>query len=80
VGVTPQHFCRLFKSATGRRPFEYLNAYRIARSKDLMVQRPDLPIRAIAEQCGYESLNYFCSVFRRFEGMSAGHYRKLHGV
>ena len=80
VGVTPQHFCRLFKGATGRRPFEYINSYRIARSKDLMVQHSDLHISDIAERCGYESLNYFCSVFRRFEGMSAGDYRKLHGV
>jgi AraC-like DNA-binding protein len=80
VGVTPQHFCRLFKSATGRRPFEYLNSYRIARSKDLMIQRPDLTVSHVAEMCGYESLNYFSSVFRRFEGMSARHYRKLHGV
>ena len=80
IGVTPQHFCRLFKRATGRRPFEYINEYRIARCKDLMIQHPEMPMNSIAEQCGYESLNYFCSVFRRFEGMSAGHYRELHGV
>jgi AraC family transcriptional regulator, arabinose operon regulatory protein len=80
VDVTPQHFCRLFKSATKQRPFEYINSYRIARSKDLMVQNPELPVSEVAEMCGYESLNYFCSVFRRLEGVSPGHYRKLHGV
>lgn len=80
IGVTPQHFCRLFKRATGHRPFEYINTYRIAKCKDLMIQHPEMPIRKIAEECGYESLNYFCSVFRRLEGMSAGSYRHLHGV
>lgn len=80
VGVTPQHFCRLFKNATGRRPFEYLNSYRIARSKDLMIQKPDLTLSQVGRACGYDSLNYFSTVFRRFEGMSATHYRKLHGV
>ncbi|MFO8063708.1 MAG: helix-turn-helix domain-containing protein [Spirochaetota bacterium] len=80
VGVTPQHFCRLFKSATGRRPFEYLNSYRIARSKDLMIQKPDLTLFEVGRACGYESLNYFSNVFRRFEGMTATNYRKLHGV
>lgn len=80
VCVTPQHFCRLFKSATGRRPFDYVNTYRIARSKDLMIQRPDLTVSEISERCGYESLNYFCSVFRKYEGMSASNYRELHGV
>jgi AraC-like DNA-binding protein len=80
VGVTPQHFCRLFKSATRQRPFEYINSYRVARSKDLMVQNPGLPVSEVARLCGYESLNYYCSVFRRLEGVSPGHYRKLHGV
>ncbi|MFP4230549.1 MAG: AraC family transcriptional regulator [Spirochaetaceae bacterium] len=80
VGVTPQHFCRLFKAATGRRPFEYINSYRIARSKDLMIQRPGMRLREVATRCGYESPNYFCSVFRKLEGMSPGNYRKLHGV
>jgi len=80
VDVTPQHFCRMFKRATGRRPFEYLNSYRIARSKDLMIQKPELTVAEVADRCGYESLSYFSSVFRKLEGMSARHYRKLHGV
>ena len=78
LGVTPQHFCHLFKDAMRQRPFEYLNSFRIARSKDLMLEEPELPLSDISRQCGYESLNYFCSVFRKLEGMSPGHYRKLH--
>lgn len=78
IEVTPQHLCHLFKETMDQRPFEYVNSYRIAKSKDLMLQEPDLNLVTVGERCGYESLNYFSSVFRKLEGMSPGEYKKLH--
>jgi len=76
--VTPQHLCHLFREALDQRPIAYVNSYRIAMSKDMMIQYPDLNLADVAEKCGYESLNYFSSVFRNLEGISPGEYRKLH--
>lgn len=78
IEVTPQHLCYLFKETVNQRPIEYVNSYRIAKSKDMMIREPDLNLAEVGERCGYESLNYFSTVFRKMEGMSPGEYRKLH--
>jgi AraC-like DNA-binding protein len=78
IDVTPQHLCHLFKETMNHRPFEYVNTYRITKSKALMIKEPETPITDIAERCGYESVGYFSSVFRKYEGISPGSYRKLH--
>ncbi len=78
VDVSPQHLCHLFKETMGHRPFEYVNSFRIARSKDFMVTEPDLSLSEIARKSGYESLSYFSSVFRKLEGISPGEYRRIY--
>jgi AraC-like DNA-binding protein/quercetin dioxygenase-like cupin family protein len=77
--ISAQHLCHLFKETMNHRPFEYVNTYRIARSKDLMMEKPELNLGEVARNCGYGSLNYFSSVFRKVEGMSPGEYRRLYG-
>lgn len=78
VGVSPQHLCHLFRKTLNLRPVEYLNHYRINRAKDLMVREAGLPIAEVARQCGFESISYFGTVFRRLERLSPGEYRRLH--
>jgi AraC-like DNA-binding protein len=78
IDVTPQHLCHLFKETMNHRPFEYVNTYRITKSKAMMIKEPETPIADIAKRCGYESVGYFSSVFRKYEGISPGSYRKLH--
>jgi AraC-like DNA-binding protein len=78
VGVSPQHLCHLFRKALNLRPVEYLNHYRINRSKDLMIREPQISIQEVARRCGFESLSYFGTVFRKIERLSPGQYRRLH--
>lgn len=77
--VTPQHLCLLFREILNTRPFEYLNNVRINKSKHLMLKDDRMEIGAIARQVGYENTSYFCSVFRKQEGISPGKFRKLYG-
>lgn len=80
VKVTPQHLCLLFRKIMGIRPFEYLTSVRINKSKDRMIKDSRLEIGEIAQGVGYENTSYFCSVFRKQEGISPGKFKKLHGV
>jgi AraC-like DNA-binding protein len=57
---------------------EYLNNVRINKSKDLLMKNPDLRIKDVSVRSGYDSTSYFCSIFRRMEGMSPGKFRELH--
>lgn len=77
IGVSPQYFCRLFKKATDMRPFEYLNHYRVGKSKQLL-SCTNRKIGEIAALVGYEREGYFCTIFKRMEGLSPSRFREIH--
>ncbi len=77
LGVTPQHLCTLFKKAVHVRPFEYLNSYRINRSKAFLMQHPDWQIRKIAREAGYENEGYFSYIFKKQTGLTPSQFRRL---
>jgi AraC-like DNA-binding protein len=77
IGVTPQHLCTLFKKTTNIRIFQYIHSVRIKRSKELLLQYPQIQIKEVALMAGFEDANYFSSVFRKFEQISPNQFRKL---
>ena len=74
VGISPQHLCRVFKSAMNMRPNEYLTLLRIRESKHLL-ETSDLPISEIATQSGFPDAGYFSTVFKKHEGMTPMEYK-----
>ena len=52
-----------------------LNQERIGRAKRLLLTS-DLLLEQIAERTGFYSDSYFSRVFRQYEGVAPGHYRK----
>jgi AraC-like DNA-binding protein len=77
IGVTPQHLCTLFKKTTNIRIFQYIHSVRIKKSKELLLQYPQIQIKEVALMAGFEDANYFSSVFRKFEQISPNQFRKL---
>lgn len=75
LNISPQHFCLLFKKAVKCRPFEYINTFRINKSKNLLCERNDLKISEIASLVGYESESYYCSMFKKIEGTTPKQFR-----
>lgn len=75
IGVTPEHFCRIFKEYTGKRPFEYLTQLRIDMARNLL-SHSDKTVAEIAAETGYSDVCYFIKKFRESEGVSPGKYRK----
>ncbi len=74
--ISPQHFCRLFKSQVGMRPMEYIARRRVSEAKTLLHGTNDSMSR-IGELCGYSDITYFGMVFRKYEGISPSEYRKI---
>ena len=72
---TPEYLCGIFKAATGETISHYLRRVRIHRAKVLLMERPDAPLREIAEACGFRSLSYFGKVFREATGFTPQGYR-----
>lgn len=74
VQVSPNHFARLFKQATGHTPHHYVLACRIARAKQLLAET-DLPLCVIGLQMGWTDQSYFTALFRQHVAMTPKAYR-----
>lgn len=75
VGFSPYYFSRLFKKSTGMNLSEYINRFRIEKSKELMGDF-DLSLKEVSEKVGYEDFSYFSTVFQKYEDCLPSKYRK----
>ena len=79
VGVSENYLTQIFNRETGSAPWEYLNAYRVRRARELL-QTTGASITAIAQEVGFEDPAYFSRVFRRIEGVSPREFRSARGA
>jgi AraC family transcriptional regulator len=66
IRLSPFHFARLFKAATGQSPYQYLLSQRLRRAKDFL-RSSSLPIAEIAAQVGFPNHAHFSRAFRKRE-------------
>ncbi len=69
------YFNKLFRRATGQTPHAYLAAVRLERAKALLADS-DVPVKAIAQEIGFEDPYYFARCFRRHVGVTPTQYRR----
>ncbi len=69
------HFCRFFKSATGRSAIDYVNEYRIERAA-VMLENTDESVGEIAARVGFDDANYFSRTFKKIKKISPQDFRK----
>ncbi len=78
IGYSEDYFRRLFKSKTGYTPSMKLTNVRLEHALQLLQQSETKPkIAEIANQCGFESCQYFCRVFKRHMKMTPGSYYEM---
>ncbi len=75
AGVTPEHLCRLFKSATGRSPIETVRLARLDRAAVLLA-RSNYTVGDIAALCGFASPFHFSKRFKAAFGRAPREFRK----
>ncbi|HEX4742176.1 MAG TPA: AraC family transcriptional regulator [Caulobacteraceae bacterium] len=75
AGVTPSHFCRIFKKANGVTPHQYVMKARLERARELLLQT-DTPAALVAEQLGFSSQSHFTHAFRQFTGRTPSDFRR----
>ena len=74
MNYSDAYFCKLFKQCFKVNFSTYLNEYRVAWAKELLVSG-DESIRQISLRCGYTDSTYFSRVFRRITGVTPSEYR-----
>jgi len=73
--LSPFYLSRLMKKEMGVTFVEYLTKVRMEEAKRLSLETA-LPIRDIAQRCGYSNDTYFCKVFKRYTNKTIGEYRR----
>ena len=74
AGTTSQHLSRLFRKESGETLTDYIRRQKISEAKWIL-SSSDTPVTAIAESLGFSSVNYFCNVFMKEEGITPTQYR-----
>jgi AraC-like DNA-binding protein len=75
AGFSRAHFSRMFATSEGLPPAAFVLQERMRRAARLLTSHSLLPIKEIANLCGFDEPNYFAKVFRRFFGTSPTEFR-----
>jgi AraC-like DNA-binding protein len=75
VNISTCHFCRTFKQMTDKTATDYINGVRLEKAAALLKQQ-DHNITEIAIRCGFDDVNYFSRIFRKYYHTSPTKFRK----
>ncbi|GEM_PF-1329417 len=75
IGINPNYLSRLFYSSGEENFIDTLNLYRIENAK-LLLRQTGIPIKEIGFKTGFNSMQSFNRVFKKFTGTTPSQYRK----
>jgi AraC family transcriptional regulator len=75
--LSPYHFARRFKAATGLPPHQYVIVRRVERAKQLLRQDGDISLAEVAACAGFSDQSQFSHHFKRVVGITPGQFRRL---
>jgi AraC-like DNA-binding protein len=75
AGFSRAYFSRMFAASEGLPPAAFVLQERMRHAARLLTSHSLLPIKEIANLCGFDEPNYFAKVFRRFFGTSPTEFR-----
>jgi AraC family transcriptional regulator len=75
VHLSPYHFARQFKAATGLAPHQYVIARRIERAQKLLLTDGELGMADVAFRSGFANQSHFCLHFKRIVGLTPRQFR-----
>ena len=73
--VSKQQMIRYFKTFLHMTPTEYITRYKINKATELFMRGPDLSIKEISSELGFEDQCYFSRVFTRLMGEAPTAFR-----
>lgn len=72
--ASPAHLSRRFRAHAGTPLSDYVIAARLDRARRLLAES-DLPVKAVAGQCGYASVHFFSRQFHQRAGVGPAAWR-----
>jgi AraC-like DNA-binding protein len=75
ANLSQSRFSTLFHQQFGQSPHQYFLRLRVAHARELL-RTTDLPLREIAEYCGFADVHHFSKVFKRLTQQTPGSLRR----
>jgi AraC family transcriptional regulator len=75
AGLSPYHFARQFKTATGLPPHQYVILRRVERAKQHLQTGDGFSLAEVAARVGFSDQSQFCHHFKRLVGVTPGQFR-----
>ena len=72
AGVSPFHFCRMFRRNTGLSPWQFVMRWRVDRAVELLKASRNRSIAAIATSCGFVDQSHLSRVLKNVRGITPG--------
>lgn len=79
LNISRSYLSTYFKSKTGTYFVDYVNLFRINRAKELLAGS-DVKIQDAAAKVGYQNINSFNRMFKKFTGVTPSEFRRLERV
>lgn len=71
LNLSPSRFFHLFRTRFGASPHRTIVRLRLERADELL-RMTDLPLRKIAEHCGFANEHHFSKLYKRKRGTTPG--------
>lgn len=78
ANMTPNAFCRYFKTRTNKTYFQFLIELRIENACKLLKSKNNLSIAEISYQCGFKNISNFNRKFKHLKNASPRDFREHH--
>ncbi|MDF2722242.1 MAG: hypothetical protein K0Q59_1917 [Paenibacillus sp.] len=76
LGISAKYLRTLYKKASGESLGDQINRYRMERAKELLVH-PDYSVQEVAVRSGFANINYFYTLFKKYNGVTPNEFRTL---
>jgi AraC family transcriptional regulator len=78
--LSPYHFARQFKAATGLPPHQYVITRRVERAQHLLRTDGRLGLAEVAFRSGFANQSHFCFQFKRIVGVTPRQFLTSAGI
>ncbi len=73
LGLTPNSFCRIFKTVTNRNFIDFLNEFRIKKAQEHF-EHNNTSISEAMYLCGFNDPSYFSRQFKKYSGLTPSNF------
>jgi len=75
AGMSPSHFAHVFKDEMKTSFIDFVNQSRMEKARELLLVT-NLLVREISDRVGFCNANYFCTLFKKYSGMTPHEVRE----